>query len=233
MESGCDRPPIARHRFTIRRIPIDIFDYEGSQSARYVASELDLDHYALRRIAFAPGDVVVDVGGHIGLFSIVLSLCHPGLVIHAFEPFPDNYWLFQRNLELHPAARVCLHPQAITGDGRILEMAGEPANSGGSTAHATSLTYRKVGGICSRTLDDVFGALGISTCKLLKLDCEGTEHEIVQATRVLDRVEYLSAEVHTNRRLAGSGCSLDRFRAKCLETIDARKLTLTSNTISD
>lgn len=226
-------PRTTLHRFTIGRVPIEILDYEGSQAARFVASELDMDHYGLRRISFAPGDVVVDVGGHIGLFSILLSLCHPGLVIHAFEPFPDNYWLFQRNLELHPAARVQLHPQAITSDGRALEMASDPANSGGSTAHAASLTHRRVDGIPSCTLDVAFSALGIASCKLLKLDCEGAEHEIVQATRVLTRVEYLSAEVHTNRWLASKGCSLGRFRMKCLEAIDAAKLTLTSNTISD
>ena len=233
VQSSRDQPPTTLHRFTIHGIPLEILDYEGSYAAGAVAHELDMDDYGLRRISFAPGDVVVDVGGHIGFFSIYLSLCHPGLVIHAFEPFPDNYRLFQRNLELHPAARVQLHRQAITGDGRLLEMATDPTNSGGSTAHAPALTYRKTGGIPSCTLDDAFGALGLSTCKLLKLDCEGSEHEIVQATRVLGRVEYLSAEVHTNRWLASRGCSLDRLRQKCLEAIDAAKLTLTSNTISD
>ena len=106
VQSSRDQPPTTLHRFTNHGIPLEILDYEGSYAAGAVAHELDMDDYGLRRISFAPGDVVVDVGGHIGFFSIYLSLCHPGLVIHAFEPFPDNYRLFQRNLELHPAARV-------------------------------------------------------------------------------------------------------------------------------
>jgi len=45
----------------------------------------------LRRILFA-GDVVVDVGANIGIYSEFLSRCvGPTGVVHSFEPSPDNF----------------------------------------------------------------------------------------------------------------------------------------------
>jgi FkbM family methyltransferase len=110
--------------------------------------QLTHDSYGLRKIRFAASDVVADVGGHIGLFSIYLGLRFPTLIIHSFEPFPDNYDLFRSNLALNPVANVHLHHLALSSDGRSLEMVTNPANSGGATCNSTTLRPSGTSGTC-------------------------------------------------------------------------------------
>lgn len=45
-------------------------------------------------------------------------------------------------------------------------------------------------------------------CRLLKMDCEGAEHEILPACNSLGRVDWFSAEFHINRRLEEAGHKL-------------------------
>ncbi|SRR6266545_2940317 len=63
-----------------------------------------------------PGDVVVDVGAHIGYFTLLLAaLVGPKSRVFAFEPDPDNFALLCRNVELNGSDPVLLaltrHPQ--------------------------------------------------------------------------------------------------------------------------
>lgn len=49
----------------------------------------------------------------------------------------------------------------------------------------------------------------IDRCRLLKINCEGAEYEILHNTHVLDRVDYLSSEFHINQRLEQDGYSIE------------------------
>jgi FkbM family methyltransferase len=221
------------HKFLIRGIPVEASDFEESFAAEVVAEELHQDYYAIDSINFEANDVVVDIGGHVGLFAIYLGLRFPEILIHSFEPFPENYELFRHNLTLNPGvSNVRLHHFALSQDGRELEMVTNPTNSGGATCYSTTLTCRPSGLIPSLTLDQVFEFFGIKTCKLLKIDCEGSEHEILLSTRVLPRVEHLSGEVHMNRLLQDRGYSFERLREHCQTHVDKDKIVLRCITIS-
>jgi len=62
--------------FDIWGLDIWAADLPGSGSAQLVAHELDEDCYGLERIDFAPGDLVLDVGAHVGLFAAYVGLRH-------------------------------------------------------------------------------------------------------------------------------------------------------------
>jgi hypothetical protein len=56
----------------------------------------------------ARGDVVIDAGANIGLFSVWLARRHPGCRILAYEPFAENYRFLRQNID---AARLnCVEP---------------------------------------------------------------------------------------------------------------------------
>ncbi|MEU2559748.1 amino acid adenylation domain-containing protein [Streptomyces longispororuber] len=57
--------------------------------------------YLQAGITLPPGARVVDVGGHVGLFSLFVSRQWPDARIHAFEPMPELARMFQLNAELH------------------------------------------------------------------------------------------------------------------------------------
>lgn len=214
--------------FDIKGVNIRAADLPGSTSAEMVAWELSHDCYGLDRIAFEPGDVVLDVGAHVGLFAAYVGLRYPDVLVHSFEPFPDNFELLRENVERNRVSNVRIYPFGISGDGRLLKMATNPRNSGGATCHSLTLTHGAADMIPSATLDAVFDALGIEGCKLLKIDCEGSEYEILLTTSALTRVEYLSGEFHFNDFLLAQGHTPEGLRRHCEQHIEPSRIAVQS-----
>ncbi|MGH2570262.1 MAG: FkbM family methyltransferase [bacterium] len=224
---GPSRPSApARHRYRIRGVKLTVFDDPRSSATEAIALELRKDRYGLDGMAFREGDVAIDVGGHVGMVSSYLALRHLALRILAFEPFPDNVACFRRSLEANRVTNVVLSPFAVTSDGRALDLVMHRSNTGGATGQLQSLDrahHTKVR-VPSVTLDAVFEQHGIQRCALLKMDCEGTEHEILRNARCLNRVDALIGEFHINRDLERRGHSIEELLAHCRRFIPADRI---------
>jgi FkbM family methyltransferase len=224
----------ALHRYRIDGVSLLAYDEVHSQAADWVAWELQADEYRLREIHFAEGDVVIDIGAHVGLFSIYLARRWPGLTVFAFEPFPANFRNCAENLRLNGVSNVVLSNRAIAGNNRLLNMATDPHNSGGASAMVR--TFQSIGtgsDVAAITLDEVFSANGIDRCRLLKIDCEGMEYEILPGARVLDKVEYLAGEFHASASLQSLGWCPERLRACCSSRFADNKMTIKFNDIPE
>lgn len=145
----------------------------------------------------------------------------------AFEPVPDNFQNLLRNLQLNGVNNVVSHALAVTKDGRSFEMIAHLAsNSGGATGYLRDM---KLPGhsyfiVASTTLEAVFQKYTLPFVKLLKIDCEGGEHEILLNTQCLPKVEYLSGEFHINDYLQKQGYSNELLAAHCSRYISSEKL---------
>ena len=66
------------------------------------------------------GDVILDVGAHIGTFCIPLAK-HIGSSgrIHAFEPTPDSYRLLLRNIDANDLAERARATNALISDAKV------------------------------------------------------------------------------------------------------------------
>ncbi|MDR0595839.1 MAG: FkbM family methyltransferase [Puniceicoccales bacterium] len=73
----------------------------------------------------------------------------------------------------------------------------------------------------SITLKKIFKKYDIKACKLLKIDCEGAEYEILYNTdkNILKRCEYLRGEFHEDVRIREAGYSADTLKKYCDEII--------------
>lgn len=208
-----------------------ICDYAGSTAPDIVAGELQTDEYQLDAIAFEPGDVVIDIGGHIGAFSNYLATRYPFLTILAFEPIPVSYRMFRKNVELNEARNIRLYNLAVTSDRRELTLVVHlQGNTGGATANLRSLDLEGHARFAcpSLTLDDIFQSFLIDSCKLLKIDCEGSEHEILLSARCLDRVQNLRGEFHINEHLRRQGYSIDRLAQHCRRFVNPERMVFVS-----
>ncbi|WP_437293997.1 FkbM family methyltransferase [Sorangium sp. So ce426] len=202
-------------QFQILGHTIDVVDFEGSVTAPYIAGELARDCYGLARIPFVANDVVIDVGANIGLFSIVVAKLHPEVTIHAFEPLAVSYRHLVENLKRNQVGNVTAHHLAVTGDGRRVDIAAPNTMSGGASlyyAGDASLVHRSQ--VESWTLRKVYEVCAPAGARLLKIDAEGAEFEILPAgLDCLARTDYLSAEFH--RAHERPDCTVERLIDVC------------------
>ena len=196
-------PRLSHVEFHVGGKSIRIRDVPGSTWAADVLDEFARGMYAITSLELAPGDVVVDVGAHIGGVSIVLATLHPTARIIAFEPASSNFAMLTANLRENGITNVTPVRQAVMGDRGELTLTWAPHATAGSTVGLSerSRKAREAGGWSSETvecvtLDDVFATHGIDRCAWLKLDCEYAEWGIVEKTGVLDRVDHLAIELH-------------------------------------
>ena len=182
-------------------IDFKFYDFIFSGVTEYIPNEID--DYNFDSIDFKDGDVVIDIGGNIGTVSIYLAKKYPFLKIYAFEPVKQNYENFLKNIELNNINKdiIKVFNLAITKDRRDVILTSPFYNSGASNIYdnySNGIVLNNDISIKSITFDDIFSNNNISKCKLLKIDCEGAEYEILYSANVenLKNCEYMRAEFH-------------------------------------
>jgi FkbM family methyltransferase len=124
------------------------------------------------------GQNVVDVGAHIGYFTIIMSLLvGQGGRVFAFEPEPGNLRLLRKNLNLNAIDNVTVESKAVSdrAERAGLHMSGD--NTGDHRLYA-SLPGRKVCVVETVALDDYFQSLG-RPVHFVKIDAQGLEPKIL------------------------------------------------------
>ena len=184
-------------------IDFKFYDFIFSMAINFICNEID--DYNFDSIDFKDGDVVIDIGGNIGMVSIYLAKKYPFLKIYAFEPVKQNYENFLKNIELNNINKdiIKVFNLAITKDRRDVILTSPFNNSGASNIYnnfrgSCNIISNNDISIKSITFDDIFSNNNISKCKLLKIDCEGAEYEILYSANVenLKNCEYMRAEFH-------------------------------------
>jgi len=161
------------------------------------------------------GDVCLDIGAHIGAFTI-LAASH-GARVYAFEPVPDNYALLVENIALNYFQdHIMAINSAVWSSDTQKSMVIPPGNTGGGGlgwVGDTAITVSCVG------LSDFLRRENLQHCRGMKLDCEGSEYEILGSLspQELQRFDVISLEYHG---LAGHDASglTSRLRASGLIT---------------
>lgn len=169
-------------------------DPEGGVSKvvmKEIANTYDLDR------DFKDGDVIVDIGAHVGVVSCYLGKKYPQTKIYAFEPNRTNYNRLIGNIAVNKATNVSPSSLAVTKDGRNVSYGYDTAkNSGGNSIYA-EYDPSLANSANSTTLDRIFQENDIDRIRLLKIDCEGAEYEIIEANpELLKRVDAVRGELH-------------------------------------
>lgn len=153
------------------------------------------DEYRLNGTAPGSLGTVIDVGAHIGTFTLRASAVAARVL--AFEPIDDSYELLGRNTAHRPNVKT--FQKAVAGKtGPVTLFLGK--NSSAHSIHpqegAPRTSELKLDAV---SLADVFAEHAIDRCGYLKLDCEGAEYEILYALapELLRRIERIGMEYHS------------------------------------
>ena len=182
------------------------FFFHETPDAPILIDEIFLDNYRVfdSKMGFDKGDVILDLGANEGMFSILIAKMFPYTRVIALEPVPRTYFALLRNKGLNGCTNLEAYNVGVGKPGQKTEtmIINKSGQSGGSTSFCTfnPVAHEKIEvGLIS--LDEVFDLYGIERCKLLKIDIEGAEYDVLYPATVLPRVDFMVAEYHTNTRL--------------------------------
>lgn len=182
--------------------------------------------------ALRPGDIAIDCGANLGAITRILAAS--GAEVHAFEPNPDAFALLSKAVADRP--NVHLHPQAVLDrPGRLtlhlhMNYDRNPERfSSGSSLIAEKRNVDGARGVEVEVIDLVaFIAALDRPVKLLKIDVEGAEYDILHALLdrgVIDRVEKIFVETHAHA-IPSLRETDARLRARIAEAGLERKIDL-------
>jgi FkbM family methyltransferase len=160
--------------------------------------------------------LTIDVGAHVGYFTVMAALANPAGRVVAIEPFPPTFERLRRNVAANRLGHVeCRKAAAGAACGSTdlhyldagdpgLQMAASLEPSHLAAWGPTTMTVPVV------RIDDVVAELGLGRVDLIKLDAEGHETSVLAgATETLSRdrpsviCEVLAAAREDARPLAG------------------------------
>jgi FkbM family methyltransferase len=141
--------------------------------------------------------VVLDLGAHVGLFSLFIARRNPACRVLAFEP-SENFFHLQRNVSAMVLGNVECHRLAagatrgwvrmVHSTGRSIDNRAVITSAGDSTSVETL------------PLSEVLALAKSDHVAFLKMDIEGSEVDVMSAAdaATLRRIERLGIEYHDN-----------------------------------
>lgn len=144
-------------------------------------------------------DTILDVGAHIGFFTIYSAKQAPKGKVYAFEPSRNSFNVLQRHIEMNKLENVISENYGVLkNSGSATLFVDESFAIGNSMFSNDSLLSRE--SVETISLPDILNKYKIRKIDLLKLDCEGAEFEIILnlSKDDLAKIVKIAAEIHYN-----------------------------------
>jgi FkbM family methyltransferase len=137
--------------------------------------------------------VTLDVGAHVGYFTLLAALANPSGMVHAFEPLARVRERLERNVALNALTNVHCHGDAVSdrvGTQQFFDVGGAVPSSA-SLSHEFATRDRHVAAIAEvsvTSLDAFVERAALSRIDLVKIDTEATEPLVLTGfARTLER----------------------------------------------
>lgn len=167
---------------------------------------------------------ILDVGAHIGIFSLYVRALNDAVKIYALEPEKENFRLLLKNIEASGVRDAKSYKVALSGKTAERNLVIEPDSINHYLADENSgdeakVNYEKVSSI---SLGDFLEKNDIARVGLLKMDIEGGEYEVFEnmSEEIFGRIDNIILEYHNYRGrnykelediLRKNGFSVQRF----------------------
>jgi FkbM family methyltransferase len=148
----------------------------------------------LSDVSLAPGDVILDVGAHIGTAAVLLARRWPDATLVCLEPNPHTFAYLERNLSANGVRSKAFNEAIGAADGTATLFGADEASCEASTSFQVGGSSREVAvAAFERVMREAPGPV-----RIVKLDCEGAEHEVLEAStpELWSDVEVVLLEYH-------------------------------------
>ena len=170
----------------------DILDASDAWTLVQVAARND---YRIRPTE--PWQTVIDIGANLGVFAVLAAKAAPDARILCYEPGSDTCRLLRRNVQANDIGdRTEIHEVAVAGSEGRASLSGRRSSTRRLVTDGRG--RRDAIDVETVTLEAIFQQHRIAQCDMLKMDCEGSEYEIVLGCRrhVLERIQRMVVEYH-------------------------------------
>jgi FkbM family methyltransferase len=164
-----------------------------------IVEVVDYDCYQLRKLQWEPGRQrnIVDIGANVGVTALVLSQI-PGTRVICYEPDGGNCAFLRGNIERNGVSNVKVVQAAVAAFDGAQQFQLDIESTGGRLVAMGTASPRHAVMVDTVSLSSVLEQFGDHEVDLIKCDCEGGEHTIIEQLTLplASRIRNLSVEVH-------------------------------------
>jgi len=159
---------------------------------------------------------IIDVGAHIGLFSLYARILNQTAVIYALEPEANNFDLLKQNLKLNSQTNIIARQLALHW---LPDKTTPLFLSSNNHNHSTYQKNDHPVNVSAIELQKFVDTNNIDRIGLIKLDVEGAELNLLPSwsDQLWNKINWIVLEYHTNS---------SRRKAELQDLIRSKKFSL-------
>ena len=195
------------------------FDGEKSQADYWLSCQEESDFNDLQKINFSSEDKSIEIGSHIGTVGLPICKSNPHTTFIGFEANLNNYKNLLKAISFNQISNYIPNFCGVYGkSGEILESKYREDNTGANSIFNEN-SNEKSTYFNTISLDDIIKIYEIKKLKVLKIDCEGAEYEILYNSKKLKdiEIENMHIEAHHYPKLDQSPERLTEYIKKELK----------------
>lgn len=157
--------------------------------------------YTPKQLSITKGDIVIDIGANIGVFGLMAARMGAEKILEV-EPFPKNTAVILKNFKNNRLHNPTIEQSAISSKVGKAKLYLGDLNSHNLlfNRNSTDDLFENYIEVPTLTLEKLFTLHKIDHCNFLKIDCEGSEGDIVYSTpfSTWKKIDKIAIEYHDN-----------------------------------
>ena len=142
-------------------------------------------------------DIIVDIGAHVGYFTLFAAKKATKGKVIAFEPSIESFLGLEENIRINNFKNIIQEKTAIAKVKGKQTLYVNDEDTISNTIYKQSKNLNKEEVKCI-TLQNIFEKYGLKKVDFLKMDCEGAEYEIIMnaESSILNKIQKIAMEIH-------------------------------------
>lgn len=133
-------------------------------------------------------NTVLDIGGNCGLTSILIRSYFPSSTIHCYEPNIDLEKYLKPNSKI---ANFKYYLEAVGAKSCLVKL-----NIDNTQSVLSSISSDKIGTTKQISFQEAIERFGKNNVDIVKMDCEGSEWEILEIVDLWKNIKFITMEYH-------------------------------------